>query len=192
MHLILTSCDFSNENSRKTIFENLKVPVDKCRILFIPNERARRNAILSDKFYLHLMQYGFLRENIYVLDYYDAEKFANLDIDAIFVGGGNTFGTFYRIKKHGFLEPLKKYIESGVTYIGGSAGVHIVSRSTKHVLPYDPDRNNTEDYTALGYFDGIVICHFSKEREAHYEALKAEGEFKVYTLTNDQAIVIDE
>ena len=111
---------------------------------------------------------------------------------AIVIGGGNTFGTFYRIKKHGFLEPLKRYIESGVTYIGGSAGVHIVSRSTKHVLPYDPDRNHTEDYTALGYFDGIVICHFSKEREAHYKALKAEGEFKVYTLTNDQAIVIDE
>ena len=192
MHLILTSCDFSNENSRRIIFENLKQPANKCRILFIPNERARRNVILSDKFYLHLMQYCFLRENIYVLDYYDAEKYTKLDIDAIFVGGGNTFGTFYRIKKHGFLDALKRYIESGVTYIGGSAGVHIVSKSTRHVLPYDPDRNNTQDYTALGYFDGIIICHFSEERRAHYEELKAKGEYKVYTLTNDEAIIIDE
>ena len=35
MKLILSSCDFRNEKSKKTILNNLSKPVDQCKLLFI-------------------------------------------------------------------------------------------------------------------------------------------------------------
>ena len=36
MKLILSSCDFRNEKSKKTIIDNLSKPIDQCKLLFIP------------------------------------------------------------------------------------------------------------------------------------------------------------
>lgn len=55
MHLILSSCDFRNENSRKCIIENLGIPIDKCKLLYIPNEKATLSLIQSD-FYIKQVQ----------------------------------------------------------------------------------------------------------------------------------------
>ena len=35
MKLVLSSCDFLNENSRKRIAKNIKKPLDKNKVLFI-------------------------------------------------------------------------------------------------------------------------------------------------------------
>lgn len=40
MKLILSSCDFRNDNARKTIINNLNKPIDQCKLLYIPNEKA--------------------------------------------------------------------------------------------------------------------------------------------------------
>ena len=40
MKLILSSCDFRNEKSKRTILDNLSKPIDQCKLLFIPNEKA--------------------------------------------------------------------------------------------------------------------------------------------------------
>ena len=45
MKLILSSCDFRNEKSQKVIMDNLPYSIDKCRLLFIPNEKATAEAI---------------------------------------------------------------------------------------------------------------------------------------------------
>jgi len=190
MHLIFSSCDFKNENSKKVILENLGMPIEECRVLFVPNEKASPQAIRGEKFYLRLESYGFKRENIIVLDYYRTENFTDLSIDAVYVSGGNTFGTMYRLKKHGFADRLIKYVKDGAVYIGGSAGAHIASANMEHVLRYDANSNGIEDMQGLGLFDGIFICHFSAEREEHYNQLKASSPYEVYSLTNDETIVL--
>ena len=40
MKLILSSCDFRNDNARKTIIDNLSKPISQCKLLYIPNEKA--------------------------------------------------------------------------------------------------------------------------------------------------------
>ena len=45
MKLILSSCDFRNEKSRDVILTNLPKPIEQCRLLFIPNEKATFEAI---------------------------------------------------------------------------------------------------------------------------------------------------
>ncbi len=190
MKLILSSCDFKNEKSKKCIIDNLPKPIKKCRVLFIPNEKASKKAIRSDKFYLRLEEYGFERDNIYVFDYYDADAFYNLEIDILYISGGNTFQTFDRIRKRGFDKEISRYINSGVIFIGGSAGAHIVSKNIEHILEYDENTANMTDFDGLGFLDGILICHFSPERQVHYDQLAANGKYKVYALTNSDSLVV--
>lgn len=192
MHLILSSCDFHNESSRNCIINNLKTPIEKCRVLYIPNEKASIQAIRSERFYDRVKKFGFQRENIYVFNYYDAKAFRNLDIDAIYVSGGNTFGTLSRLRTREFDKEIINYIKNGVTYIGGSAGAHIITKNIEHVLPFDNNSCGMTDFSGLGLFDGILFCHYSDEREIYYEKALREGKYKVYRLRDDDCIVIDE
>ena len=91
MKLILSSCDFRNEKSKKTIIDNLSKPIDQCKLLFIPNEKATHEAIHSEKYFLRMQELGFTKDNIAVFDYYNEQQFINLDLDIIYISGGNTF-----------------------------------------------------------------------------------------------------
>lgn len=144
MKLILSSCDFRNDNAKKTIIDNLSKPIDQCKLLFIPNEKATYEAIHSEKYFLRMQEFGFTRDNIAVFDYYDAQQFINLDLDIIYISGGNTFATLKRIKDCGFDKEIIRYVKSGVLYIGGSAGAHIATQSIEHIAAFDfiPDGMN--------------------------------------------------
>lgn len=137
MKLILSSCDFRNEKSKRVIVENLPCPIDKCKLLFIPNENATAEAISGNVYYDRMQEFGFRKENVYVFDYNNPDKFRNLDIDVIYISGGNTFGTLDKIRKCNFDKDIINYVKSGVVYIGGSAGAHIASKDIKHVEKYD-------------------------------------------------------
>ena len=103
MKLILSSCDFINENSKKVILDNLDKDLSEYKVLFIPNEKATKERINSDKYYNRLKDDGFnRRKNIYVFDESRPDDFKNLDIDLIYVSGGNTFATLDKLRKCGF------------------------------------------------------------------------------------------
>ena len=50
MRLILSSCDFHNDQSRRRIFDNLGAAAEDCRILFIPNEKATPEKLASGRY----------------------------------------------------------------------------------------------------------------------------------------------
>ncbi len=190
MKLILSSCDFRNEKSKKVIIENLPCSIDKCKLLFIPNEKATTETILSDLYYLRMQEFGFIKENVYVFDHNNPDEFRNLDIDVIYISGGNTFGTLDKIRKCNFDKDIINYVKSGVVYIGGSAGAHVVSKDIKHVEKYDENNVGITDYSGLGLFNGILICHYTDERKADFEGLSLNSEHKVYALTDDESVVV--
>lgn len=194
MKMILSSCDFINDNSRRTIINNIDKPLDKCKILFIPNEKATLEKIHSDKYYNRLYEDGFTnKENIYIFDETNVDKFINLDIDLLYIGGGNTFATLKKIKDSKFDKYIIKYIKNGVIYIGGSCGAHIVTKNIEHLLSLDDNYCGLDNFDALGLFDGILIPHYNKEdniRKNLYNELIKENKYKVYKLTDDESIVI--
>lgn len=192
MHLILTSRDFLNDNSKSCIISNLKTSLEKCKILFVPNEKATFETIQSEKYYNRVEVHGFQRRNIYVFDYYHPEKYTDLDIDTIYISGGNTFRHLERLKKCGFDKAIINYVNSGVTYIGGSAGTHIITKNIEHVLQFDDNATGITDFNGLGLFDGIIFCHYTDERKKYYEKALSEGKYKVYALTDNDSIVIDD
>ncbi len=191
MKLILSSCDFRNDNAKKTIIDNLNKPIDKCKLLFIPNEKATYEAIHSEKYYLRMQKFGFARDNIKIFDYYNAQQFINLDLDVIYISGGNTFATLKRIKDCGFDKEIIRYVKSGVIYIGGSAGAHIVTQNIEHITAFDSIPDGMNDFNGLGLFDGVFICHYTEERKALYDKLKADGKYKVYALKDDESLVVN-
>lgn len=190
VHLILSSCDFSGEASRQVILDHLGMPLSQCRVLFIPNEKATSAKIRSGKYHERLQNYGFSRENITVFDPAYADMFRNLDLDAVYVSGGNTFLTLQKLRACGVDRDLVRYLRAGVTYIGGSAGAHLVTRDLTHVAAYDTPPADMTDLRGLGLFDGILICHYTAERRAHANQLIAEGKYTVYTLTDEDSLVI--
>ena len=191
MKLILSSCDFRNDNAKKTIIDNLSKPIEQSKLLFIPNEKATYEAIHSEKYYLRMQKFGFARDNIKIFDYYNAQQFINLDLDVIYISGGNTFATLKRIKDCGFDKEIIRYLKSGVLYIGGSAGAHIVTQNIEHITAFDSIPDGMNDFNGLGLFDGVFICHYTEERKALYDKLKADGKYKVYALKDDESLVVN-
>ena len=191
MKLILSSCDFCNDNAKKTIIDNLSKPIDQCKLLFIPNEKATYEAIHSEKYFLRMQEFGFTRDNIAVFDYYDAQQFINLDLDIIYISGGNTFATLKRIKDCGFDKEIIRYVKSGVLYIGGSAGAHIATQSIEHIAAFDSIPDGMNEFKGLGLFDGILICHYTAERKRLLDDLISNSRYKVYALSDDDSLVVN-
>ena len=198
MKLILSSSDFLNERSKKVIIDNIDKPLSSNKVLFIPNEKCTKEILLSGKYYDRLYKDGFTNKgNIYIFDDENPDKYRNLDIDLIYVGGGNAFATLNKIRKSNFDKDIINYINKGVIYIGGSAGAHLVTKSIKHLLTLDDNYINMTTFDALGLVDFLLIPHFddkyfnSFERKEVYKKLLKENE-KVYKLNNDESLVVTE
>ncbi len=190
MKLILSSCDFGNPTSARFIIDNLCKPISDCKVLYFPNEKVTPEKIKSGKYEARVAAFGFQRKNIYVANYFEPAPFLNLDIDVIYISGGNTFGTMKLIRGSGFDKAIINYVQNGVAYIGGSAGAHIATADIAHVEKYDKDTFGLNDFTGLGLFDGILICHYTEDRKSDFEALKALNKHRVISLSDKQSIVI--
>ena len=140
MRLILSSRDFRGEQSRACILRNLPRPIAECRVLFIPNEKATAESIASGGYHSRLAEFGFSREKVTVYDPARAGEFFGLAVDVIYVSGGNTFATLERVRREGFDRELVRLIRAGTTYIGGSAGAHLVTSAGNRREPRGPDR----------------------------------------------------
>lgn len=193
MKLILSSRDFLNDNSRKVIMDNLPKKIEECKVLFIPNEKANDENLRSDKYYNRLFIDGFTnKNNIYIFDEKKTNDFKDLKLDLIYIGGGNTFATMKKIKDSNFDKEIIKYVRNGVIYVGGSCGAHIVTKNIEHAKYFDTVCDDFDDFTWLGLFDGIIIPHFDEERQKVYDLLKNKNEWKIYPLTDDDSIIVDD
>lgn len=193
MKLILSSRDFLNDNSRKVIMDNLPKKIEECKVLFIPNEKANDENLRSDKYYNRLFKDGFTnKNNIYIFDEKKTNDFKDLKLDLIYIGGGNTFATMKKIKDSNFDKEIIKYVRNGVIYVGGSCGAHIVTKNIEHAKYFDTVCDDFDDFTGLGLFDGIIIPHFDEERQKVYDLLKNKNEWKIYPLTDDDSIIVDD
>ncbi|MBE6585829.1 MAG: hypothetical protein E7645_04790 [Ruminococcaceae bacterium] len=189
MKLILSSCDFRNEHSRQVILENLPKPLSECHLLFIPNEKATSDKVTGGKYHARMAELGFDPALVRVLDYADPAPSVGLDIDVLYISGGNTFATLDRIRRCGFDREIIRYIRSGVTYIGGSAGAHIVCGDISHVAKYDTPPMGMTELCGLGLTDLTLLCHFTPARGGHFDELTAAGRHAV-ALTDEQSILI--
>lgn len=191
MKLILSSCDFRSESAAKAIYDNLDMPASSCRILFFPNEKATESRIRDGFYETRLEEFGFRHPNISVFNYYDPAPFFDRPYDAVYVSGGNTFSTIKRIRNAGADRLIRDLVAGGALYIGGCAGAHIVSADIAHVAAYDRNIDGVTDFSGIGLYPGILLCHYSDTRKAHYESLCRESPYPVTALRDDEYILIE-
>ena len=190
MKLILSSCDFGNPTSARFITDHLCKPISACKVLYFPNEKATPEKIRSGKYEARVAAFGFQKKNIYVANYFDPAPFFHLDIDVIYISGGNTFGTMKLIRSSGLDKAIVDYVHRGVIYIGGSAGAHIATADITHVAKYDIDTFGLTDFSGLGLYNGILICHYTENRKEDFDNLISSSSYIVRALSDTESIVV--
>ena len=192
MNLILSSCDFHNPSSTRVILDHLPKPLSDCKVLYFPNEKATPEKITSGKYESRVASFGFRKENIYVANYFHPESFFHVNVDVIYISGGNTFGTIKSIRESGLDQVIIDLVHNGVTYIGGSAGAHIATANLSHVAKYDQNTFGLTDFSGLGLYKGILICHYSESRKDDLYHLLSSSIYDVQALSDQDSIVIRE
>jgi dipeptidase E len=115
------------------------------------------------------------------------------DCEIIFVGGGNSFYLLNAIKKSGFDTVIPELLESGVIYMGSSAGAYVacptIEMATwKHQDTYS--HFDRADLKALNLVPFIATAHFKEEyRNLLREKIK-ESQIPVRILTDEQALLV--
>ena len=87
----------------------------------------------------------------------DPQK-AIADVDAIFIGGGNTFRLLKGLQDFAWLEPIRERVRNGAPYIGSSAGSNVAGptiRTTKDMPIVQP-----RSFDSLGLVPFQISPHF--------------------------------
>ncbi len=188
MKIILTSKVFGNEYATNNTLKLLNRDVSHLKVLLVATPCLPHG---PEKYLNELIDYGFKSDNIIIFNHKEPKKYCNLNIDVVYVTGGNTFTGLKLIKDSGFDKEIIKYVNNGVIYIGRSAGSHIATNNIEHVLEFDSNDIGTNDYDGLKLVDCILVCHYDTGRKNCYNRLIDENEYDVYSLTNQEILVYD-
>ena len=190
MKLILTSRVFGDEVATEKVLQELNIDVSQAKVLLIATPKYPEEGPESSV--EGLVYWGFNEDNIILFDHNHPEDYCDLDLDIIYVTGGNTFTGLKLLRDSGFDKEIIKYVKNGVVYLGKSAGTHIVTKNIEHVIGYDPNDVGLTNFEGLGLFDGVVVCHYSEEREPCYYQLLSNGQYNVFTLTTEEMLEVED
>ena len=85
-------------------------------------------------------------------------KQAIAETEAVFIGGGNTFRLLKALYDNDVLIAIRQRVESGMPYIGSSAGSNIAGKTIK--TTNDMPIVQTPSLDALGIFDYQLNPHY--------------------------------
>lgn len=117
-------------------------------------------------------------------------------VDAIFMGGGNTFYLRYWLQKTGADEILTQQAKKGLVLGGGSAGAIVISPSLSYFdAADDPTEAPEAVWDGLGLVDFEPLPHADSEKygditQTIKKSFEEDGK-EAISLNDDQAIIID-
>lgn len=121
------------------------------KLLFVPYAMYDRDAYAArTRARFEAMGYGLVSAH---------EPGASLDdVDAVFVGGGNTFRLLDALHRHGLVEAIRERVGRGMPYIGSSAGSIVACptlKTTKDMPVIEPP-----SFEALGLVPFQISPHY--------------------------------
>ncbi len=115
MKVILTSTGFEDIESLDKIKKIVGTPFQTIKMLVIP--LARKYEYRKEKYTSDYIKLGFKEENVYFFDDDNPDLYRNLDIDLIYVCGGNTFLLKDCLEKSNFEPDIIEYVKNRRCYI---------------------------------------------------------------------------
>ena len=139
------------------LHDEIKILFSGCKkILFVPYARPSGISHLE---YTEKAKNVFKILNLEIIDYTDEDLRESLEkCDGIFAGGGNTFLLLNKLYQYSLIDILKNKINSGIPYLGTSAGSNICGMTigTTNDMPIVHVKN----LEALGIIDFNINPHY--------------------------------
>ena len=126
------------------------------KILFVPYARPSGISHLE---YTEKAKNVFKILNLEIIDYTNEDLKESLEkCDGIFIGGGNTFLLLDKLYQYSLIDILKNKIDSGIPYLGTSAGTNIcgITIGTTNDMPIV----HVKSLEALGIIDFNINPHY--------------------------------
>ena len=125
-----------------------------------------------------------------VRTYSEIEKY-----DSIYIGGGNTFSLLHDVRKTGFGDVLRQYIDAGKVVYGGSAGAIILGKDIRTAgLGKDADKNTIvlQAFEGLDLVEGFSIqCHYEKDQEEELRRFSTKHTLPILALSENSGIYVE-
>lgn len=124
----------------------------------------------------------------------DSVQTAFKDKSMVWVMAGNTFYLNYLLRKSGFTDVIREYMEAGLVYGGESAGAVVAGTTINGVEKVDDPKESPEViWEGLNLVDHGILPHVDWEK--YREPIAAAGEemakhTKVVSINNNQAIAV--
>ena len=155
--LLASTSTIYGQKYLKYLHDEIKNLFSGCKkILFVPYARPSGISHLE---YTEKAKNVFKIINLEIIDYTNEDLRESLEkCDGIFVGGGNTFLLLNKLYQYSLIDILKNKINSGIPYLGTSAGSNICGMTigTTNDMPIVHVKN----LEALGIIDFNINPHY--------------------------------
>jgi dipeptidase E len=157
---------------------------DRKLVLFIPFALYDRHAY-TERVRTRLGKIGYRVQGV---DELLAGKLRLEDVDAIFVGGGNTFRLLKNLYDCKLLEPVRQFVASGRPYIGSSAGSIVAGPSIK--TSKDMPIVEPPSFRAFALVDFQISPHYlDPDSNSTHMGESQEERIQQFLEENDDAVI---
>ena len=113
--------------------------------------------------------------------------------NAVYIGGGNTFGLLAELREIGFDRYLMAYVRRGKPVYGGSVGAAVLGRDIRTVNHIDHNKAGLAETTGLDLADGHAIwVHYQPQDDNLIDAYVRGNQQPVLAISERSGIVIEE
>ena len=155
--LLASTSTIYGQKYLKYLHDEIKNLFSGCKkILFVPYARPSGISHLE---YTEKAKNVFKILNLEIIDYTNEDLRESLEkCDGIFIGGGNTFLLLDKLYQYSLIDILKNKIDSGIPYLGTSAGTNIcgITIGTTNDMPIV----HVKSLEALGIIDFNINPHY--------------------------------
>ena len=168
--MLLTSTGLDNTHFISVVKKLLNKDISQCRVLFIPTADKKKESIKAC--IKELLDLGINKTNIV---WNNCTVSEDTNFDMIYVTGGDENYLIDQITFNKFKPYLLKLINSGIFYLGVSAGTYICGKMV--------DRPNQ----SLGLFNYIIEPHQTSNLHPNKPVHPVKG---VVNISDNQAILV--
>ena len=113
----------------------------------------------------------------------------------LYIGGGNTFYLLQELKRKNLVDFIKNRVNSGMVYIGESAGAIITSKDIEYndLMDDKTIAKDLKEYLGLNLVDFYVVPHLNEfpfEESSKQTVEKYKDSLNIIAINNSQAIIV--